>query len=149
LDALPPDANAEDRFKAALLGQMSAILKFGDYALAHNRLLTQLPDKVRERQIRRRERHQQFWTGVFVDLRAGGSFREDVDIALCRMFILGYVNSVQTWFDPEKGSLEKVADQLCAVFFDGVKLAKARPRVIRHTALRCGTASRVQTKETI
>ncbi|HXZ07161.1 MAG TPA: helix-turn-helix domain-containing protein, partial [Paraburkholderia sp.] len=48
-DALSSNANAEDRFKAALVGQMSALIKFGDYALAHNRLLTQLPDKVRER----------------------------------------------------------------------------------------------------
>jgi AcrR family transcriptional regulator len=125
LEALPPDATAEARFKATLLGQMSALVKFGDYALAHGRLLTQLPDKVRERQVKRRERHQQLWTGVFDDLRAEGFLREDVDIALCRMFILGCVNSVQTWFDPKKGSLEKVAEQLSAVFFEGVKPAKS------------------------
>jgi AcrR family transcriptional regulator len=127
LDALPPDANAEDRFKATLVGQMSALIKFGDYALAHGRLLTQLPDKVRERQVRRRARHQQLWTGVFDDLRAEGFLRADVDIALCRVFVLGFINSVPTWFDPKKGSLEKVADELCGIFFDGVKPA-AKPR---------------------
>lgn len=126
IEALPPEANAEDRFKATLMGQMSALIKFGDYALAHSRLLTQLPDKVRERQVKRRERHQKLWTTVFDDLRAEGFLREDVDIALCRVFILGSINTVQTWFDPKKGSLDKVADQLCALFFEGVKPAKAR-----------------------
>lgn len=127
-DALPPAATAEARFKAALVGQMSALIKFGDYALAHSRLLTQLPDKVRERQIKRRARHQQLWTAVFDDLRAEGFLREDVDIALCRVFVLGCINSIQTWFDPKKGSLDKVADQLSAIFFEGVKpAAGAKP----------------------
>ncbi len=123
LNALPANANADDRFKAVVVGQMSALIKFGDYALAHSRLLSQLPDKVRARQIKRRERHQQLWTVVFDDLRTEGFLREDIDIALCRVFILGCINSVQTWFDPKKGALDKVADQLCAMFFEGVKPA--------------------------
>ncbi len=127
LDALPPAANAEDRFKAALVGQMSALIKFGDYALAHNRLLTQLPDKVRERQVKRRERHQRMWTTVFDDLRAEGYLREDIDIALSRVFVLGFINSVQTWFDPKKGSLEKIADQFVTMFFEGAAPA-VKPR---------------------
>jgi TetR/AcrR family transcriptional regulator, cholesterol catabolism regulator len=126
-DALPATANAEDRFKAALVGQMSALIKFGDYALAHNRLLTQLPDKVRERQIKRRERHQRMWTKVFDDLRTEGYVREDVDIALARVFVLGFINSVQTWFDPKKGSLEKIAEQFMTMFFEGAGPA-AKPR---------------------
>jgi hypothetical protein len=121
LAALPADANAEDRFKAALTGQMSALIRFGDYALAHGRLLTQLPDKVRDRQVKRRERHQQLWASLFDDLRTEGFLREDVDIALCRVFVLGCINSVQTWFNPKKGSLGKVADQLFTMFFEGVK----------------------------
>lgn len=126
-NALPATANAEDRFKAALVGQMSALIKFGDYALAHNRLLTQLPDKVRERQIKRRERHQRMWTTVFDDLRAEGYLREDVDMALARVYVLGFINSVQTWFDPKKGSLEKIADQFITMFFEGAAPA-AKPR---------------------
>jgi TetR/AcrR family transcriptional regulator, cholesterol catabolism regulator len=119
VNALPADANAEERFKAALVGQMSALIKFGDYALAHNRLLTQLPDKVRDRQIKRRERHQRWWTTVFEDLRTEGYLREDIDIALARVFVLGFINSVQTWFDPKKGSFDKIADQFMAMFFGG------------------------------
>ncbi len=133
-EGLPADANAVDRFKAALVGQMSALIKFGDYALAHNRLLTQLPDSVRERQIKRRERHQQLWTTVFDDLRTEGYLREDIDIALSRVFVLGFINSVQTWFDPKKGSLDKIADQFITMFFEGAAPA-TRPRRSRKKEL--------------
>jgi TetR/AcrR family transcriptional regulator, cholesterol catabolism regulator len=133
-EALPADANAVDRFKAALVGQMSALLKFGDYALAHSRLLTQLPDTVRERQIKRRERHQRLWTTIFDDLRTEGFLREDIDIALSRVFVLGFINSVQTWFDPKKGSLEKIADQFMTMYFEGAAPA-TRPRRTRKKEL--------------
>ena len=80
---------------------MSALLKFGDYALAHSRLLAQLPDKVRERQIKRREQHQKLWNALLEDARKEGVLRADADIHLCRVFILGCINSVQTWFNPK------------------------------------------------
>src|SRR5260370_598101 len=92
----------------------------GDFALAHGRLRGQLPDKVRERQIKRRERHQKFWSGLLEDLRADGRLRADADIHLARIMILGSINSIQSWFNPRKGSLEKVADQICDMFFRGV-----------------------------
>jgi AcrR family transcriptional regulator len=126
LDALPPEADAVQRFRAVVTGQMSALIKFGDYALAHGRLLTQLPDKVRERHTRRRARHQQLWTSVFERLRDEGFLRGDADLVLCRMFMLGCINSVQTWFDPRKGSLDKVSDELCKMFFQGMGPVKAR-----------------------
>lgn len=118
--ALPERATAEQRFRAAVLGQMQGLVKHGDFALANSRLLGQLPDKVRERQVKRRERHQKRWNDLLEDLQAEGLIREDVDIHLARIVILGSINSVQTWFNPRKGSLEAVADQLCALFFHGV-----------------------------
>lgn len=120
-DALPADANAERRFRAMLMGQASALVKFGDYAQAHGRLLAQLPDKVRERHIERRERHQKRWNALLQGLRSEGHLRPDVNLALCRVFILGAINTIQTWFDPKKNSLDDVVDQLCTVFFEGVR----------------------------
>ncbi|MFT4101930.1 MAG: TetR/AcrR family transcriptional regulator [Burkholderiaceae bacterium] len=125
LDAVGPGATAEQRFRAAVFGQMSALVKHGDFALAHSRLLGQLPDTVRERQIRRRERHQELWNELLEGLRAEGRLRSDVDTALARIFILGSINSIQTWFNPRKGGLREIADKLCDVFFDG-----ASPRLV-------------------
>ena len=126
VDAVPPDTGSEARFKAAVLGQMSALIKFGDYALAHGRLLTQLPDKARERQVKRHEQNQQLWMSLLEDLRAEGLVRPELDLALCRVMLLGPINSVQGWFNPRKGSLEHVADQICSMFFEGVKPATTR-----------------------
>jgi AcrR family transcriptional regulator len=121
LDALPPQASAESRFRAAVLGQMSALIKYGDYALAHGRLLTQLPEKARETQVKHHEENQRLWMTLFEALRAEGRLRSDADLAMCRVFLLGTVNSVQSWFNPRKSSLHQVADQICDMFFDGVK----------------------------
>jgi AcrR family transcriptional regulator len=121
VDALGPDATAEQRFRAAVLGQMSGVVSHGDFALAHRSLLGQLPEKVRERQIKRRERHQKLWDGLLEDLRASGAVRGDIDIHLARIFILSSINSVQSWFNPGKGSLERVAEQFCDMFFEGVR----------------------------
>ena len=135
LDALPPDANAETRFKAAVLGQMSALIKFGDYALAHGRLLTQLPEKAREGQVKRHEENQKLWMKLLDGLRAEGLLRPDVDLALCRVFLLGCINSVQGWFNPRKSSLDHVSEQICLMFFEGVKPpAKARKPARRSEA---------------
>ena len=121
IEAVGSSGSAEQRFRAAVLGQMSGLIHHGDFALAHSRLLGQLPDAVRERQVKRRERHQKLWNDLLEGLRDEGRMRGDVDIHLARIFILGSINSIQTWFNPRKGSLEKVADQLCDMFFDGVK----------------------------
>lgn len=120
VNALGEGASAEQRFRAAVLGQMSGLVKHGDFALAHSRLLGQLPENVRERQIKRRERHQKLWNDLLEDLRSEGKLRIDVDIHLARISILGSINSIQSWFNPRRGSLEKVAEQLCDMFFDGV-----------------------------
>ena len=70
--------------------------------------------------MKRRERHQTLWNGLLEDLRLEGRLRSDVDIHLARIFILGSINSIQSWFNPRKGALEAVAQQLCDMFFDGV-----------------------------
>lgn len=120
MSQLGPSATAEQRFRAAVLGQMTGLVKHGDFALANSRLLGQLPDKVSERQTKRREHHQKLWNGLLEDLRAQGRLRSGVDIHLARIFILGSINSTQSWFNPDKGTLEKVAGQLCDLFFDGI-----------------------------
>ena len=125
LDALDANAGAEARFRAAVRGQMSAVAHYGDYTIASNRLLAQLPPRARERQVQRREAHQQLWAGVIEALRAEGVLRPEVDAVLLRVFVQGSVNSAQTWFDPGKGSLADVAAQLCDMFLDGIRANRA------------------------
>lgn len=120
LDGLGPEATAEARFRAAVLGQMVGMTKHGEYTVASASLLGQLPEKVRERQARRRERYQKLWNDLLEDMRTEGRIRSDVDIRLARISILGGIQSLQYWFNPRKGSLENVAEKFCDMFFNGV-----------------------------
>src|SRR5260221_12810734 len=57
LAALGDDATAEQRFRAAVLGKMAGLVMHGDFALAHGRLLGQMPDKECDRHDKRSDRH--------------------------------------------------------------------------------------------
>lgn len=131
LDALGEHCDAQARFRAAVEGQMSAVIRYGDYTIASNRLLTQLPAKVRDRQVQRRETHQKLWAGLVEGLKAEGALRDQVDPALLRLFVQGCINSAQAWFNPDKGSLAHVAAQLCDMFLDGVRVADPKKRATR------------------
>lgn len=120
LDRLPSGANAEARLRAAIVGQMTGLIAFGDVALAHARLMTQLPESVRARLVERREQHQRLWHGLLDDLRAQGLLRADIDMSLCRVFLLACINSVQNWYDVSKGPLEEAANEICTMLLDGV-----------------------------
>lgn len=120
VEGLGADATAEERFRAAVLGQLIGMTKHGEYTVASASLLGQLPEKVRERHAKRRERYQELWNDLLEKLRSEGRLRSDVDIRLARIFILGSIQSVQYWFNPGKGSLEDVAEKFCDMFFDGV-----------------------------
>lgn len=121
IDALPAHANAEDRFRAALIGQLTGLVKYGDYAFARGRLHEQLPERVQSRQLSRRERHQAFWDQLLQALRDEGCLRDDINLALCRVFILSTINSATGWFDPSKGPADAVVDEFCHVFFEGAR----------------------------
>ncbi|MGE4238816.1 TetR/AcrR family transcriptional regulator [Ramlibacter sp.] len=131
---VPAGAGAFARFRAGLIGLMNGLVQHGDFTFSHNRLLGQLPDKVRERQVRRREEHHRLWTSMLEDLRAEGLIREDVDLGLCRMFVLGSINTIHAWFNPKKGSLETIADQLCSMLFEGVAAPGGRALIARELA---------------
>lgn len=118
---LPEGSGAESIFRAALTGQLTGLIRYGDYAVVQGRLNAQLPEKVQLRQAARRERHQEFWDGLLHALRAEGVLKGSVDIALCRVFVLSSINSAASWFNPRKGSAQSVIDQLCFIFFDGVR----------------------------
>jgi TetR/AcrR family transcriptional regulator, cholesterol catabolism regulator len=121
LERLGEGAGAEARFRKAVYAQMSAITIFGDYTIASNRLLSQLPERVRERQLQRREEHQKMWAALVDDLHKQGVVRDRMDPALLRLFIQACINSVPSWFNPGKGSLQDLAGQLCDLFLDGAR----------------------------
>ena len=99
---------------------MSALIKFGDYALAHGRLLTQLPEKVRERS-----------SGANAISSCGPrcstacapkACYARTSTSHCVVCSCSAASIPSSRFDPKK-PLEKVADQLSTMFFEGVKPA--------------------------
>lgn len=124
LDALPADADARQRFEAAVAGILDGFVTHSDFASANSKLLGQLPDKLQRQQDKRHQQHRKIWDKLLLELQAEGHLRPDVDLGLCRVFILGTVNYAQSWYNPRKGSIAQVAHQFCTVFFEGMSPAK-------------------------
>ncbi|GAB2486362.1 TetR/AcrR family transcriptional regulator [Comamonas humi] len=120
LDALPAGANSRQRFEAAVAGILDGFVTHSDFAAANSKLLGQLPEKLQRQQDKRHQQHRKVWDRLLLELQAEGYLRPDVDLGLCRVFILGTVNYAQAWYNPRKGSIAQVAKQFCTVFFEGM-----------------------------
>lgn len=126
LAALPAGAGARQRFEATVAGILDGLVTHSDFATAHNKLLGQLPDKLQRQQDKRYQQHRKIWDKLLLELQAEGHLRPDVDLGLCRVFILGTVNYAQAWYNPRKGSIAQVARQFCTVFFEGMSPAAGK-----------------------
>lgn len=125
LQALPADAGARQRFEAAVAGILDGFVTNSDFAAATSKLQGQLPEKLQRQQDRRHQQHRRIWDRLLQELQAEGHLRPDVDLGLCRAFILGTVNYAQAWYNPRKGTIAQVAKQFCTVFFEGIAPARA------------------------
>ncbi len=119
--ALPDDASALDRVRAAIAGHVLAVLRIGDYTSANIRIFGQVPDEIRERHLVDQRRYGAYWNGLLEAARAAGEIRADADLSVVRMLILGAANWSAEWYSPDGGSgPDEVADELGRMVCDGL-----------------------------
>lgn len=106
LDALPTDSSAMDRMLAAVEGHLRHTLEISDYATASIRNAGQVPLKIRKRQIQEEERYGEIWRRLVNDMARSGELRDDLDLYVAQMLVLGALNWSTEWWNPRRGSLE-------------------------------------------
>jgi AcrR family transcriptional regulator len=106
LDALPPESSSMDRMLAAVEAHLRHTLEISDYATASIRNAGQVPLKIRKRQIQEEERYGEIWRRLVNDLARSGELRDDLDLYVAQMLVLGALNWSTEWWDPRRGSLE-------------------------------------------
>lgn len=119
LAALPPTATARDRIETAMFAHLECVVRLEDYSLASRRAIGQVPSHVRRRLVAMRDAYSEVWLELLEQARAEGQLRDDVDIHLARMFILGALNSVLDWYRPNGRTLREIAEQF-AMLSDGI-----------------------------
>jgi AcrR family transcriptional regulator len=136
MDALPPDASGRMKVETAIRAHLSAIIENGDYTLATRRVAGQVPDAIREQNMRLRNSYATMWQSILVEAQQNGEFRKDANVTFARLFILGALNWVVEWYKPGGRSIDDVARSFSSTVIDGL----ANPEALRLPELEAALA---------
>ena len=126
-------ACSRSRFRAAIREHMLTTIEMGDYALSFRRLVNELPEDVRQEFAAKRALLDEQWRQFLNHAVGNGEIRDDVDLRSVRLLLVGAANSTHEWFNPNRGSLDAIADLLTAMVFDGLAPHRApRLAVLRY-----------------
>ena len=81
--------------------------------------------KVERDALARRREFDQLVTGLVQQAEAEGDVRPDVDPAITGRLLFGMVNSLIEWYKPSRSSGADLADAVCAIAFDGIRVHPA------------------------
>lgn len=131
LETLPPEASGRERIECAIRAHISAIIAHGDYTLATRRVFGQVPEEIRQQNLRLRDHYGTIWQKILEEAKARGELRQEANTTLARLFILGALNWTAEWFNPKGGrSIEEVAREFGLIVCSGLfseTAAQSRP----------------------
>jgi AcrR family transcriptional regulator len=112
--------DAEAILRAAIGAHLRALLDVSDYSSANVRIFGQVPPSVRDANLPARRAYEAQWDGLLNRLQKEGVLRSDVDIRRLRLMLIGALNAILEWFDPQRGSAEALASAYADVFLNGI-----------------------------
>jgi len=128
--ALGAQATPRERIEMAIRAHLKAILLNADFTSANVRVHSQLPRELRRKHDQYRTEYGEFWNGLLWDAQSTGGLRQDLGIVPIRQFLFGAMNWNVEWFDPERYSVDALADRCVLLLFEGM-WSKDAPAVAR------------------
>jgi len=110
LDQAPEGTPGMDRIMLAVEAHLRHELQLSDYATASIRNAGQLPDKIRQRQKAEETKYGAIWRELLESAVADGSVRDDSNIYISQMLIMGALNWAAEWWSPRRGSLDSLVE---------------------------------------
>ena len=118
---LPPTASHRRRLEVAVETHMNTLLRYSVYTSANIAIFAQGSRKAQDRNRLLRKHYASFWNDLFQAAQAAGEIHASTDLSLVRLFLLGSVNWSMQWYDPKKkNSIDELAQNFCAMLFDGI-----------------------------
>jgi TetR/AcrR family transcriptional regulator, cholesterol catabolism regulator len=108
LGGLPDGTPSLDRLLVAAEAHLRHALEISDYTTASIRNAGQVPLSIRKRQIMEEERYGEVWRKLINDLAREGRIRQELDLYIAQMLVLGALNWAVEWWNPRRGSVETV-----------------------------------------
>ncbi|UAK39389.1 TetR/AcrR family transcriptional regulator [Gordonia bronchialis] len=108
LDALPDGTDPLDRILVAVEAHLRHELEISAYTTASIRNAGQLPEKIGKRQAAEEAKYGKVWKSLIVSAYEEGAIRQDLDLYMLQMLVLGSLNWAAEWWTPRRGNLDKV-----------------------------------------
>jgi AcrR family transcriptional regulator len=113
LAARPKESDPLEDIEIAVRTHLQALHESGDYASANIRCFNHVPDEMKQRLRKVRERYEADWRKLLGRARAAGRLDADVDDDALRYGLFGVMNWTLEWLRPGG----PMPDQLGAMFF--------------------------------
>ena len=126
LDAVPEDAPAPERVRAALRGHLRVVAEQIDVATVFTREWRYLVGEQREEILAERRRYEERFRDLFRDGIESGELRTDLDPGAAALLVLSAANWAYTWLAPGRDT-DALADRFTAILVDGIR-GYATPR---------------------
>ena len=121
---LGPEATFRDRIGIALDTHLSELLERSNYLSANIRNFGQISEELQTRNMRRREDYGALWSELLESAKTAGVIREDANLSLIRMLLLGALNWSLELYDNKKEPSHEIAKELNRMLFDGISTVK-------------------------
>ena len=109
LAALPKDTSAIAKLETAIETHLVLLLAQEDIASATIKLIWQVPQPLRDRVLSGQRTYGALWKSLLSAARKSGAIRQDLDLSVVRMSILGALNWAADWYKPGRMTPEEIA----------------------------------------
>jgi AcrR family transcriptional regulator len=126
LDAVPENAPAAERVRAALRGHLRVVAEQVDVATVFTREWRYLQGDQRDAILAERRRYEDRFRAFFREGIEAGELRPDLDAGAAALLVLSAANWAYTWLAPGRDT-DELADRFTAIVVDGIR-GYATPR---------------------
>ncbi|MBT3788673.1 MAG: TetR/AcrR family transcriptional regulator [Alphaproteobacteria bacterium] len=120
LAALPPTASHDTRIRTAMEAHLQALLEHSDYTSANVRIFGQVPKAVQKANLKVRRAYEECWSDILAAAQKAGAINKKTDLHIVRLMLIGTMNATLEWFDPKRGTADKLAAQFADNILNGI-----------------------------
>jgi TetR/AcrR family transcriptional regulator, cholesterol catabolism regulator len=125
VNRLPAGATIIEQIETAMAAHLEALHGQAHYIRANVILFAHAPADVRDASLVVRRRYGDYWRALLERAKAQGAIRNDLDLSVVRLFVLGAFNWSVDWFDPAgRQPVEVLAQTAHRLFLGGLQKRK-------------------------
>nr|WP_281414445.1 TetR/AcrR family transcriptional regulator [Rhizobium sp. ARZ01] len=118
LDALkscPADATPKERLRVAIKAHLFSYLEYSNFTSSSVKTFTYLPESIRKSNIVFRREYEGVWRKLIGEIEDASLIPQGVSSKSVVLMLIGAMNSAGEWYNPEKMSIDKIADEFATI----------------------------------